>query len=67
MNTSYFVLVSELVTSWKAGHKGPITILAFNDSNSYLTSGSTDSILRVWDIENHSCDFKLGGLTGVTR
>lgn len=57
---------SELITAWKSGHKGPICILAFNRNNFYLTSGSTDSILRVWNIENHSCDFKLGGLTGVT-
>lgn len=58
---------SELVTSWKAGHKGPLVKLAFNENNTYLATGSTDSVLKVWNIESHTCISKLTGVQDVTR
>merc|ERR1711871_360321 len=46
------------------GHKGPVTSLLFvNDANnitsssssSYLVSGSTDTLLKVWDVNTAHC------------
>lgn len=61
------LLGGELLKSWKGQHKGPLMKLAFNETSSYIASGSIDSTIRVWDIENHSCNFKLGGVEGITR
>lgn len=57
----------ELLKSWKGQHKGPIMKLAFNETSCYVASGSIDSTIRVWDIDNHSCNFKLIGVEGITR
>ncbi len=48
-------------------HRGPLTKLCYNEANTCVASGSTDSAIRVWNIENHTCAYKLNGVEGVTR
>ncbi|KAK7588080.1 hypothetical protein V9T40_005325 [Parthenolecanium corni] len=52
----------ELLKSWKGQRsKGPLMKLAFNETGTCVASRSIDSTIRIWDIENHSCNFKLVG------
>ena len=46
---------SQLIKEWKYIHKGPITCLKVNIALNTLFSGSTDSIIRMWELEHHAC------------
>ena len=53
-----------LVRSFKA-HPVPVTSMAMDSSSTLLGSGATDSVIRVWDIENNYCTHQFKGSRGV--
>ena len=53
-----------LVRSFKA-HPVPVTSMSIDPTSSLLSSGATDSVIRVWDIENNYCTHQFKGSRGV--
>lgn len=53
-----------LVRSFKA-HPVPVTSMSMDSTSSLLASGATDSVIRVWDIENNYCTHQFKGSKGV--
>lgn len=53
-----------LVRSFKA-HPVPVTSMSMDSTYSLLASGATDSVIRVWDIENNYCTHQFKGSKGV--
>lgn len=53
-----------LIKIWKSIHNGPVTNITFCN-NQLMASGGTDSCIRLWDLENHSCLKLFKGIKGV--
>ena len=51
----------------KAIHVGPISTMDFDCTSTLLATGSSDSTIKVWDIEKQYCTHNLKGHTGVVR
>jgi WD40 repeat protein len=56
-----------LVKQWKSVHKGPVSRLALSKDGMLLGSGGTDSNVRIWDLQHHTCTHNLRGAQGVIR
>lgn len=54
-----------LIKQWKSVHKGPVSQLALSKDGLLLASGGTDSNVRIWDLEHHTCTHNLRGAQGV--
>lgn len=55
----------DLEKMWKYIHKGPIAKLALRDTK--LASGGSDSSIRIWDMQHHSCTLNLKSCQGVVN
>lgn len=51
---------------WKSIHQGPISRMAFDETDKLIATGGCDSSVRVWDYENKICLANLKGVQGVT-
>ncbi|XP_065089253.1 transducin beta-like protein 3 [Ochlerotatus camptorhynchus] len=51
--------------TWRGVHQGPITKLVFNDDDTLIASGGTDTTVRVWDPKEQVCKGTLRGCQGV--
>ena len=49
------------------GHTGGVNCITVNSEGNRLISGSYDKTLRVWDIENDECLYKLEGHKGAIK
>lgn len=49
------------------GHQGPIVSLQYDSSGTMLASGSVDTTVKVWNIENGYCTHNLRGHTQGVR
>lgn len=54
-----------LSRTWKAIHVAPITCLTFDQTSTLVASGSSDSTIKVWDVERQYCTHNLRGHQGV--
>ncbi|XP_057323002.1 transducin beta-like protein 3 [Microplitis mediator] len=54
----------KLVKHWKSIHQGPIPLITFF-GNDIMASGGSDSSVRLWNLQHHSCTHNLKGLIGV--
>ncbi|XP_034948506.1 transducin beta-like protein 3 [Chelonus insularis] len=50
---------------WKSIHKGPVSQIALSSDDNIMASGGSDSSVRLWNLEHHSCLFNLKGAEGV--
>ncbi|KAK0079969.1 hypothetical protein PV325_005331 [Microctonus aethiopoides] len=50
---------------WKSIHNGPVPRIALSKNNLIMASGGSDSSVRLWDLEHHSCTHNLKGVQGV--
>merc|ERR1712195_108017 len=42
---------TKLVQTWgRSGHRLPVTIMAYHDSDIFLATGSVDGTVRIWDV-----------------
>lgn len=49
------------------GHRGNVTSLAFSASLAWLLSASTDGTIRIWNLEDLSCQRELQNRSGINR
>ncbi|XP_048761757.2 transducin beta-like protein 3 [Ostrea edulis] len=54
-----------LVRSWKAIHISPVVAMDFDVSSTLLATGSSDTTVKLWDIDKQYCTHNLKGHTGV--
>nr|XP_034311300.1 transducin beta-like protein 3 [Crassostrea gigas] len=54
-----------LIRSWKAIHISPVLTMDFDVSSTLLASGSSDTTIKLWDIDKQYCTHNLKGHTGV--
>ncbi|XP_062581560.1 transducin beta-like protein 3 [Saccostrea cucullata] len=54
-----------LVRSWKAIHISPVLAMDFDVSSTLLATGSSDTTIKLWDIDKQYCTHNLKGHTGV--
>lgn len=50
---------------WRAGHKGPVSRLAFDGLDENIASGGSDGSVRLWDLAHNTCTSSLRGAMGV--
>lgn len=73
LNTLTFILfflsftANKLTKLWKSLHKGPVTQIIFSNDNALMASGGSDSAVRLWNLQHHTCTHHFKGLQGVTR
>ena len=48
-----------LQRTWKSTHKGPVRLLAFDPTSTFLASGGTDGAVKVWDVIRKFCTHNL--------
>lgn len=51
--------------TWRSTHKGPINVMAFDQTVTLLATGGTDSTVKIWDIIRQYCTHNLKGAIGV--
>lgn len=56
---------STALKMWKSIHQGPISRIAFDQTDKIIATGGCDSSVRVWDYENKVCLANLKGGQGV--
>ena len=56
---------SYLERTWKSIHIGPIALMKFDVSNTYLATAGSDSTIKIWDVVRHYCTHNLKGAKGV--
>ncbi|XP_076632877.1 transducin beta-like protein 3 isoform X1 [Colletes latitarsis] len=56
---------NKLIKLWKSMHKGPVVRIAHCSERNLMISGSSDGIVKLWDLERHACINNLKGVTGV--
>ncbi|XP_061191404.1 transducin beta-like protein 3 [Saccostrea echinata] len=54
-----------LVRSWKAIHISAVLAMDFDMSSTLLATGSSDTTIKLWDIDKQYCTHNLKGHTGV--
>ncbi|XP_050463329.1 transducin beta-like protein 3 [Cataglyphis hispanica] len=57
---------NKLTKLWKSLHKGPVTQITFSSNNGLMASGGSDSAVRLWNLQYHTCTHHFKGLLGVT-
>lgn len=55
----------KVVKHWRSVHKGPVAKLALSLDSTMLATGGSDSTIRLWDLQHHTCLHKLIGVKGV--
>ncbi|XP_073975229.1 transducin beta-like protein 3 [Rhodnius prolixus] len=56
---------NKVAKHWKSVHKGPVMKLALSIDSTILATGGSDSSIRLWDLQNNTCLYKLTGIKGV--
>lgn len=51
--------------SWKAVNKGPISCMKFDSTSTLLATGSSDSTVKIWDVEKQYYTHNFKGSQGV--
>ncbi|XP_074106164.1 transducin beta-like protein 3 [Cotesia typhae] len=54
----------KLIKHWKSIHQGPVPLIRFF-GNDIMVSGGSDSSIRLWNLQHHSCTHNLKGVQGV--
>ncbi|XP_011257031.1 transducin beta-like protein 3 isoform X1 [Camponotus floridanus] len=57
---------NKLIKLWKSIHRGPVTRIAFSNNDVLMASGGSDSAVRLWNLQHHTCTHHFKGLQGVT-
>ena len=57
----------ELVRTWKSTHIGPVRLLAFDSTSTFVASGGSDGTVKVWDIIRKFCTHNLKDHTGLIQ
>ncbi|XP_029172388.1 transducin beta-like protein 3 [Nylanderia fulva] len=57
--------VNKLIKLWKSIHNGPVTRITFSNNNTLMASGGSDSAVRLWNLQHHTCTHNLKGVQGV--
>ncbi|XP_076644102.1 transducin beta-like protein 3 [Halictus rubicundus] len=56
---------NKLVKVWKSTHKGPVVCIAYCSEENLMASGGSDSTIKLWDLQQHTCIHNLRGIQGV--
>lgn len=54
-----------VLRTWRSEHRCPVVCMTFDPSSTLLATGSSDSTVKVWDIEKQYCTNNLRGHQGV--
>lgn len=54
-----------ITRTWKAIHTSAVTAMTFDKTSTLLATGSSDSSIKLWDIERQYCTHNLRGHQGV--
>ena len=57
----------ELVRTWRSTHIGPVRLLRFDSTSTFLASGGSDGTVKVWDIIRKFCTHNLKQHTGLIQ
>lgn len=49
----------QLERTWKSLHNGPVRVLAFDPTSTFLASGGADGTVKVWDVIRKFCTHNL--------
>ena len=49
----------QLERTWKSLHNGPVRVLAFDPTSTFLASGGSDGTVKVWDVIRKFCTHNL--------
>jgi len=63
----YTLTSFELVRTWRAAHAGPVRILAFDSSSTFVASGGPDGTVKVWDVIRKFCTHNFTNHTGLIQ
>lgn len=55
----------ELQRTFRAYHRGPVTVMDWDASSTLLITGAADSSARIWDLQQKFCTHNLKGASGV--
>ncbi|XP_066588920.1 transducin beta-like protein 3 [Prorops nasuta] len=56
---------NKLLKIWKSIHKGPVAKLALSSNEYMMASGGSDGCVKLWNLENNSCNYNLKEIQGV--
>ncbi|KAG6800849.1 transducin beta-like protein 3 [Apis mellifera caucasica] len=56
---------NKLIKLWKSIHKGPVVHIAHSMEKNLMASGGSDGIVRLWNLQYHTCTHNLKGVQGV--
>ncbi|XP_076297483.1 transducin beta-like protein 3 [Lasioglossum baleicum] len=56
---------NKLVKVWKSTHKGPVVCIAYCNEKNLMASGGSDSTIKLWDLQQHTCIHNIRGVVGV--
>ena len=57
----------ELIRTWRSTHVGPIRLLAFDSTSTFVASGGSDGSVKVWDIIRKFCTHNFTNHTGLIQ
>ncbi|XP_024940817.1 transducin beta-like protein 3 isoform X3 [Cephus cinctus] len=55
----------KLKKMWKSIHNGPVAKIAISSDGLSMSSGGSDSNVRMWDLQHHACTHSFKGIQGV--
>ena len=57
----------QLERTWKCLHNGPIRVLAFDPTSTFLASGGSDGTVKIWDVIRKFCTHNLKDHSGLIQ
>ncbi|CBY32112.1 unnamed protein product [Oikopleura dioica] len=57
----------QLERTWKCLHNGPVRVLAFDPTSTFLASGGSDGTVKIWDVIRKFCTHNLKEHEGLIQ